>query len=87
MLKIGQNWGKIANYLPQYSTKIGTPGHGGTRNLFQCGSNELGEDKKKKKVFSSKMSTNSDYRLKIVAIFHEFLSEDQKNKTFVLKVL
>ena len=25
MLKIGQNWGKIANYLPQCSTKIGTP--------------------------------------------------------------
>ena len=24
MLKIGQNWGKIANYLPQCSTKIGT---------------------------------------------------------------
>ena len=26
MLKIGQNWGKIANYPPQYSTKIGTTG-------------------------------------------------------------
>ena len=25
MLKIGQNWGKIANYPPQCSTKIGTP--------------------------------------------------------------
>ena len=25
MLKIGRNWGKIANYLPQCSTKIGTP--------------------------------------------------------------
>ena len=25
MLKIGQNWGKIANYSPQSSTKIGTP--------------------------------------------------------------
>ena len=24
MLKIGQNWGKIANYHPQCSTKIGT---------------------------------------------------------------
>ena len=24
MLKIGQNWGKIANYPPQRSTKIGT---------------------------------------------------------------
>ena len=27
MLKIGQNWGKIANYPPQYSTKICTPGY------------------------------------------------------------
>ena len=26
MLKIGQNWGKIANYSPQCSTKIGNPG-------------------------------------------------------------
>ena len=26
MLKIGQNWDKIANYPPQRSTKIGTPG-------------------------------------------------------------
>ena len=27
MLKIGQKWGKIANYPPQCSTKIGTPGY------------------------------------------------------------
>ena len=26
MLKIGQNWGKIADYPPQCSTKIGTTG-------------------------------------------------------------
>ena len=26
MLKIGQKWGKIENYPPQCSTKIGTPG-------------------------------------------------------------
>ena len=25
MLSLGQNWGKIANYPPQCSTKIGTP--------------------------------------------------------------
>ena len=25
MLKLGQNWGKIANYPPQFSTKIGSP--------------------------------------------------------------
>ena len=36
--------------------------------------------KTKKKVFSTKISTNSGYRLKIFAIFHEFLSEDQKKK-------
>ena len=46
----------------------------GTRNLFVCGSNEKGEDKKK--VFSTKISTNSGYRLKILAIFPEFLNED-----------
>ena len=33
-----------------------------------------------KKVFCSKISTNSDCRLKVLAIFHEFLSEDQKIK-------
>ena len=46
-------------------------GHGSTRNLFQFGSNKQGEDQKKK-VFSSKIS---GYRLKIRAIFHQFLSE------------
>ena len=55
-------------------------GHGGTRNLFSCGSNEQGEDQKKK-VFSSKIPRNSGYRLKILAIFHEFLSEDQKKRS------
>ena len=46
----------------------------------EISSNEQGEDLKKKKVFSSKISTNSSYRLKILAIFHEFFSEDQKKK-------
>ena len=50
-------------------------GHESTRNLFQCGSNEQGEDKKKGLQFK-----NSGYRLKILAIFHQFLSEDQKKK-------
>ena len=27
MLKIGQNWGKVANYPRQCSTKIGTPAY------------------------------------------------------------
>ena len=40
-----------------------------------------------KKIFSSKISTTSGYRLKILAMFHEFLSEDQKQKLFVPKVL
>ena len=35
---------------------------------------------KKKRVFSSKISTNSGYRLKIRAIFHEFLNEDEKKR-------
>ena len=51
--------------------------HGGTRNLFQRGSNEQGEDQKKK-LFSSKIPTNCGYRL--TAIFHEFLREDQKKR-------
>ena len=50
-----------------------------TTNLFQCGPNEQDEDQKK--VFSSKISTNSVYRLKILAIFHEFLSEDRKKRS------
>ena len=63
----------------------------GTRTLFQCGSNEQGEDQKKgllfknfhkyKKVFSSKISTNSSCRPKVLAIFHEFLSEDKKKRS------
>ena len=34
MLKIEQNWGKIANYPTQCSTKIGTPGGKGLGHLF-----------------------------------------------------
>ena len=37
MLKIGQNWGKIANYPPQCSKKIGTTGYlAFTRNAQLC---------------------------------------------------
>ena len=46
--------------------------------------------KTKKKVFSAKISTNSGCRLKTLAIFREFVSEDQKKKkkkVFVTKVL
>ena len=35
----------------------------------------------KKKVFSTKISTNSSCCLKILATSHEFLSEDQKNRS------
>ena len=45
--------------------------------------------KTKKKVFNTKISTNSGCRLKILAIFHELLSEEQKKKkkVFVPKLL
>ena len=43
--------------------------------------------KTKKKVFSPNISTNSGCRFNILAIFHEFFSEDQKKKIFVPKVL
>ena len=43
--------------------------------------------KTKKKVFSTKNYTNSGYGLEILAIFLEFLNEDQKKKVFVPKVL
>ena len=42
--------------------------------------NKVKTKKKKKKIFSSKISTDSGYCLKILAIFDEFLSEDQKKK-------
>ena len=37
--------------------------------------------KTKKKVFTTRNSTHSGCRLKILAIFHELLSEDQKKKS------
>ena len=43
--------------------------------------------KKKKKIFSTKISANSGYCLKILAIFHEFVNEYQKKKSSVPKVL
>ena len=41
--------------------------------------------KTKKKVFRTKISTNSACRLKILANFHKFLSEDQKKRSSVQK--
>ena len=35
---------------------------------------------KKNRSSVQKLSTNSGYRLEILAIFHEFLNEDQRNK-------
>ena len=61
---------------------------GWTRSLFmwirECESNEKREDQKKK-IFSSEISTNSGFYLKILAIFHEFQSEDQKKRFSVPK--
>ena len=53
---------------------------GGTRSLFEYGSNEKGEDQKKKKGLRPKISTNSGC-LKILAIFDEIWSEDQKKRS------
>ena len=43
----------------------------GDEKFTQCGSNETGEDQKKKK---------KDLQFKILAIFYEFLNEDQKKR-------
>ena len=40
MLKIGQNWGKIANYPPQCSKKIGTT-DGGENQAQKANDNVL----------------------------------------------
>ena len=40
---------------------------------------------KKKQVFSTNISTNSGCRLKILAIFHEYLSKDRKKRFSSLK--
>ena len=41
---------------------------------------QTNKEDQKKKVFSSKISSNSSCRLKILAIFLELLSKDQKKK-------
>ena len=51
MLKIGQNWGKIANYPPKCSTKIGT-----TEWNYVIWSPKSSEDQKKKR-FSPQFGT------------------------------
>ena len=54
-------------------------GHGGT--LIYSSVDQTNEmNTKKKKIFSSKISTDSGHRLKILAIFHEFLSVEQKKR-------
>ena len=65
---------------------------GGTRSLFiyiregtvareiYYSVDQMNKVKTKKKVFNSKISTNSSYRLKILAIFHELFREDQRKK-------
>ena len=54
-------------------------GHG-AREIYSSG-DQPKKVKTKKKVFSSKFFTNFGFRLKIIAIFHEFLSEDQKKRS------
>ena len=42
---------------------------------------------KKNKVFNTKISTNSAFRLKLLSIFHEFLREDRKKtRSLVQKI-
>ena len=61
-------------------------GHG-LREIY-ASVDKMNKLKTKKKVFSLKISTNSGHRLKILAIFHEFLSNPPpKKKVFVPKVL
>ena len=51
----------------------------GAREIYSS-VDQTNKVKTKKKVFSSKIFTNSGHRLKILAIFHEFLSVEQKKK-------
>ena len=48
----------------------------GAREIYSRVDQTIKCQKTKKKGFQFKISTNSGYRLKILAIFHEFLSED-----------
>ena len=47
----------------------------GVRDIYSS-VDQTNKVKTKKKVFSSKFFTDSGFRLKILAIFHEFLNED-----------
>ena len=62
---------------------------GEAREVYLCEFKSVNQTKKmktkEKKVFSSKIFTNSSFHLKILAIFHESQSEDKK-KVFVSKV-
>ena len=51
---------------------MNSTGHGGTRSLLECGSNEKDEDQKKEGL-RRKISTVSGCRLKILAIFLRIL--------------
>ena len=60
----------------------------GAREVYSSVDQTKKVKNKKKTVLSTKISTNSSCGLKILAIFNELLSEDQKNKkVFVPKVL
>ena len=76
--------GRLASFRRRYGggrheklIDVNSKGARGTRNLFQCRSNKQGEDQKKK-VFSSKISTNSGCRFKTLAIFYDFFTKITK---------
>ena len=60
----------------------------GAREVYSS-VDQTNEVKTKKKVLRTKISTKFCFRLKILAIYREFLGEDQKKKkkVFVPKVL
>ena len=51
----------------------------GTREVYSS-VDQTKKVKTKKKIFTTRNSTHSDCRLKILAIFHKLLSKDQKQK-------
>ena len=75
-----KSWGVREVYLSEFERGAGA------QEIYSS-VDQTNKVKTKKKVFCFKISTNSGYRLKILSIFHEFLSEDQKKrKVFSSKI-
>ena len=70
-----KSWGVREVYLGEFE------GGTGAREVYSSVDQTKKVKTKKKKVFSTTSSTNSGCRLKILAIFHEFSSEDQKKRS------